>query len=435
MFCFTKVVHFLWGEISLEEAKKFAFLSAIFFFIIGSYWMMRELKNALFMNIVGPTGLPYAKMVSLVSITLLVLFYNKLIDWFERTNLIYIITSFFAILYFAIAYFAAHPTIGIGNTQASKYRLFGWFLYVAVEAFGSIVVSLFWAYVASIMDTASAKKGYPLILAGAQLGSILGSVAVMTLPQVIGVPILFGIAAGLVLIVPFLIRIFSQKYKQQTMGTVQEKKATGIFEGLRLIGTKPYLMGILVVSITYEIIITILEYQMNFYAKQSLGSIEKVASFLGMQGVAVNSISFIFALVGTSFFIRKFGLTTCLILYPLSIAGFVLYAWSLPTLYVFLVCVVGIKGLSYALNNPCKEIMYIPTSKDVKFKAKGWVDAFGGRTSKSIGSMVNALFPVLSELLVYGSIISLGVIAAWIPVAWYVGTTNSKLVQENKLIE
>ncbi len=194
-------------------------------------------------------------------------------------------------------------------------------------------------------------------------------------------------------------------------------------------------MGILVVSITYEIITTILEYQMNFYAKQSLGSIEKVASFLGMQGVAVNSISFLFALVGTSFFIRKFGLTTCLILYPLSIAGFVLYAWSLPSLYVFLACVVGIKGLSYALNNPCKEIMYIPTSKDVKFKAKGWVDAFGGRTSKSMGSVVNALFPVLSELLVYGSIISLGIIAAWIPVAWYVGTTNSKLVQENKLIE
>ncbi len=231
MSCITKVVHFLWGEISLEEAKKFGFLSAIFFFIIGSYWMMRELKNALFMNIVGPTGLPYAKMVSLVSITLLVLFYNKLIDWFERTNLIYVITSFFAVLYFSIAYFAAHPTIGIANTDASKYRLFGWFLYVGIEAFGSIVVSLFWAYVASIMDTASAKKGYPLILAGAQLGSILGSVAVMTLASIIGVPTLVGIAACLVLIVPFLIRIFSQKYKQQTMATVKKKNPQVFLKG------------------------------------------------------------------------------------------------------------------------------------------------------------------------------------------------------------
>lgn len=432
----SRITKTLWGEISSEEAKKFGFLALIFFFVIGPYWMMREMKNALFMNIVGPTALPYAKMVSLVSITLLVLFYNKLINWFEKTNLVYVVTSLFALLYLSIAILSAHPTIGVANTVASKYRIFGWLLYIAVEAFGSIGVSLFWAYVASIMDTITAKKGYPLILSGAQLGSILGSVAVMTLPSIIGVPTLFGIAAGCVFVVPLLIRIFSKKYVPQTIQNNQEtKKPTSIIEGLRLIGTKPYLMGILVVSTIFEIISTIIEYQMNYCAKQQLGSLEKVAEFLGLQGLAINVLAFVFALIGTSFFIRKFGLTACLILYPTLIACLVLFSWSLPSLYVFLACVVGIKGLSYALNNPCKEIMYIPTSKDVKFKAKGWIDSFGGRSSKTIGASVNALFPVLSELLFYGSIISLGIIAAWIPIAWYVGQTNHKLVEEHKIIE
>ena len=79
--------------------------------------------------------------------------------------------------------------------------------------------------------------------------------------------------------------------------------------------------------------------------------------------------------------------------------------------------------------------MYIPTSKDVKFKAKGWIDIFGGRTAKGAGSGINALFTEMSTLMVWGSVISLGIIAIWIPIAFYVGRTNNKLVEEHKIIE
>lgn len=46
------------------------------------------------------------------------------------------------------------------------------------------------------------------------------------------------------------------------------------------------------------------------------------------------------------------------------------------------------QGLTYALNEPCKEILYLPTSDAVKFKAKGWIDVFGSRCLKGIGSFV-----------------------------------------------
>ena len=432
---FYRISQTLWGDISGEEAKKFGLLSGIFFFIVGAYWMLRELKDALLMHFVGTQGIPYAKMISLVSIVLILLFYNKLVDLFEKTHLVYIVATFYGVLYLSIAYLLTLPTIGMANTVTSPYRILGWVTYVAIEAFGSIVVSLFWAYVASIMDNASARRGYPVILAGAQFGTILGSILTMTMATRIGVPVLFAIAAMAVLCVPVMMKIFTLCYPAPE-NVVQEKKAsTGILEGLRLILSKPYLMGILVVSTIYEIISFLIEYQMKGCAKQTLGATEKVVEFMGLQGLLVNGLAFAFALVGTSFFIRKFGLRTCLILYPSMIACLVLFAWNLPSLYVFLACVVAIKALSYTLNGPCKEIMYIPTSKDVKFKAKSWIDAVGGRSSKGIGATIGAFFPVMSELLFFGSIISLGVIAAWIPIAWYVGTTNRKLVQDNKIIE
>lgn len=82
--------------------------------------------------------------------------------------------------------------------------------------------------------------------------------------------------------------------------------------------------------------------------------------------------------------------------------------------------------------------MFIPTSKDVKFKTKSWMEGFGGRSAKALGASVIAGFQVVApfiSLISYGSLVSLSIIAFWIPVAFFVGRTNSKLVQENKIIE
>lgn len=46
------------------------------------------------------------------------------------------------------------------------------------------------------------------------------------------------------------------------------------------------------------------------------------------------------------------------------------------------------QGLTYALNEPCKEMLYLPTSDAIKFKAKGWIDVFGSRVAKGVGSFV-----------------------------------------------
>lgn len=432
----SKICRALWGDISQEELKKFGLLSGVFFFIIGAYWMLRLIKNASFMHLVGPQNLPYAKMVSLVSLLLLVLFYNKLVDWFEKTKLVYIVATFYGILFLSFAYLMTLSSIGNSTLSPWLNQALGWVLYVATESFGSLVVALFWSFVAGSVDTSTAKRGYPIIVSGAQCGSLLGAILV-TQSAYIGVPFLSCIAGLGVLMVPLMIKIFTSHHKQAFVapGTKETKKPTGVIEGLKLIVTKPYLMGILVVSTVYEVISFLLEFQMNTSAHATFGNIEKVTSFLGVYGVATNAVSLLFAMIGTSFFIRRFGLTACLIMYPIGVGCVVGYTWALPSMWAFLIAVVAVKGLSYALNNPCKEIMYIPTSKDIKFKAKSWIDVQGSRSAKTTGATIAAMFPVMSELLLYGSMISLGVIAAWIPVALFVGRTNSKLVQENKTIE
>ena len=95
-----------------------------------------------------------------------------------------------------------------------------------------------------------------------------------------------------------------------------------------------------------------------------------------------NGITLVFSFAGTGFIINRYGLTTCLTLFPVTVGLVIVMAMqsSINSINVLFYAMVVIKGLSYALNVPCKEMLYIPTSQDVKYKAKSWIDMFGGRS-------------------------------------------------------
>ena len=435
MSIFTSVSRTLWGDLSKDEFKKFGLLSATLLFIVGSYWLLRPVKDALFMHIVGKVYLPYAKIASIIFLVPLILLYSKLVDIFEKHKLIYIITTCYGIFFICTAYLLTNPTIGIANLTPCKYRIFGWVIYLGVESFASLVVTLFWSFVTSSTDNESAKRGYALIFAGAQIGTIIGPSLAKHARQ-IGVPLLVFIAACGIMIISLMIKFFIKIYPQTINVAVKEKKvSTGFLEGLRLLFTKPYLIGTFGVATLVSIISIIIEYEMNYLAFDTLHSTEKVIEFLGLYGQTANFLTLLIALIGTSFIIRNYGLTFSLVTYPVIVGIVIISVWISPTLWVLFTAMVTIKCLGYALNSPSKEILYIQTSRDVKFKAKGWIDTFGDRSIKAVGGGINALFPIMTDLLFYGSIISLGVVGIWILAALYVGKKNYQLVQENKIIE
>merc|ERR1712014_79295 len=44
---------------------------------------------------------------------------------------------------------------------------------------------------------------------------------------------------------------------------------------------------------------------------------------------------------------------------------------------------------AYGLNSPCKEMLYVRTSKEIKYKAKSWSEMYGNNFMKFLGSQVN----------------------------------------------
>jgi ATP:ADP antiporter, AAA family len=433
-FNMNRVLKWCSGDLSKNELKKYITLAFILFFIVGAYWIMRPLKDAIFANIVGITYQPLAKMLSLCFLVPLMLGYAKLVDVLEKDKLFYGITTAYIILFAIFDFLLLVPSIGMANTEPSPYRLLGWGCYAAIESFGSVMVAIFWSFVTSTTKSESAKHGFPLIIVIAQLGSILGP-TLDTFATALGIPLLMGIAVIFMIFVQILMVLYVKKNSSMAPHTTQQVSKTGVFEGLRLILVEPYVLGILAVATLFDVVYTIMDYQMKVLGQAMYKTPEAFAEFLGHFGQSVNMLALVFALTGTGFLMRRVGLQFCLLFFPIAVAFVVAYVYVSPGLWQVFVGLVVIRGLAYGLNNPTKEIMYIPTSIDIQYKAKSWIDVFGSRGAKAAGSVINhGLTDSASALLLYGTAASFVVVSIWMIAAAYVGRTFTRLMCEEQVI-
>lgn len=466
---FASIAQYFYPDLQQNEIKKFGLLSGIFTLIIGSYWLLRELKDTIFFKIAFPESLgwavnqgrlfqPDAKFWSVFVVIAAVIVYSKLVDIFKKHQLFYVICGFYGTIFGSVGIILLLKELyGAEFVGRIPLAAAGWVTYFAIESYGSLMVNaVFWSFTNSITDSASAKRGFPLIIACAQLGAITVSV-LMILSEHIGaiwpLMLLATVFVGLIMVgVAYFMRVIPASDmvgNQQAHKTEKKKEGffEGFFAGLILLFTRPYLLGVLAVSTLYEIAKTIVDYQMKAQAAEypMFATETGFAKFMGIFGFCTNGLAFAMALLGTSHLMKKYGLRVCLMVYPVcfAIALLVLLAYYYlgnPTAGQLLWATFGVMmlvtGLSYAVNNPTKEMMYIPTSKDARYKSKGWIDAFGSRTAKATGARVSNMFKhSLTELMYYGSAISLALIGVWACAAFYVGVKNAQLIRDNKIVE
>ena len=485
--CLKAVATSLYGDIPPDVAERAGIFSALLCFVVGIYWLMRSLKDSVFATIVGLEYQPQAKILSLLVVTVVLFLYNKVVDLAPRHHLFSIVCGAYSLIFVSTALCLMSPTIGLNGPDgtplpASPDRLLGWIHYFAIESYGSLAVSLFWQYTNSQVNLKDAKAQYGIITAGGQVGAITGCSLVVGSKR-FGVPQLYALGGVLTLVAPCIVLYYHTRYvadgaagasRSQKLlaaaeegegeasagsqgsqgsksagppavgapsqaaggkGTHQKPVTPGLFEGLRLLFRHPYVMGIFAVSALFEIIATILDYQMKVLGKAAHHSTADFAAFMGFFGQAANSVSLVFSLLGTSFVIRTFGVRITLMLFPAMLIVAVRVVYSAPSMWVLFGVMVSIKGLAYALNNPSKEMLYMATTDSIKFKAKSWIDVFGGRASKAVGSVVTNTFkkPV-ENLMFYGSLVSFCIASALLLIAALLGSTFEKLSATGRTI-
>lgn len=448
-----------------KERIKLLMLTVVYFLIIASYTIVQAMKDAIFLRVVGEEWLPWASIASIFVLIPAILFYSYLVDRMRRYQLLYVYAIFYGIIGLLFAYFIGHSTIGIANTDASKYRLFGWFFYFFIQGYSPFIVSLFWAFSNSITDPEQAKDTYGLMVSGSKLGGTLSalfawylfSCASTSVTGVYEYQILMALSFGLLLFVPIAVYILRKvvpgKYlhgyeavyniqKQQE----KEKKKTSLFEGLKIMLRQPYVLGIFSMIFFYEVIHQVVNYQRLLFANQELKNISALSSKLFSQMFFVHFIGFLISLLGTNVLLRKWGEKSCLVFIP-AFTGALVFLYTINNTFNFFDSVsfvsfvfIALKSINYAISYPIRESLYIPTVKDIKFKSKSWIDSFGSRFSKAFGGSFNIISKNLHSGWGLGAFLAaqyvfFGVmIAVWLVSALLLGRKYQKTIKNNEVI-
>lgn len=199
------------------------------------------------------------------------------------------------------------------------------------------------------------------------------------------------------------------------------------FSGVFMIMKYNYLLLILGVSCLYEVSLTCLDYEMKligldrFTAPTNLiedienmnetyteteSTADAFATFMGRYGQLTNLLSLLLSYYLFPYLMENYGLKHALRIFPsfllvIMFMAFVAMPMNLPVLFVSMSV---LKALTYSINDPAKEILYIPTSNVVKFKAKFWIDVVGARIAKAIGSSINTYAGTAERVVQYGSL-------------------------------
>ena len=438
---------------SKEELKKFGLLGIIFCGIILIYWALRPMKDSIFNSMIGMDWQPTAKILSLFIMFPIVILYSKLVDTFPRHKVFYFLTGLYGTIAFVMYLCFSDPSIGLANTVKDPSRILGWVWYIWVESFGSLIVALFWAIVSDITSPDAAKRGFPLIALLGQIGNIFGPyfMNAKKLGFSSSAPVV-GILAGIIFAMGILFWVFMhitpaaqlKGYRAEGEETEVESEP-GFFEGLKLLLTRGYLLGLFLIITIYEVIVTVLDYHFKSLAALTYTTEVDLGAYLAFYGTMTGVVSTLCVLFGINKIQRVLGMKTSLLMLPVLTASAVaLIFFKQQSLFVAFCIVVLAKAVNYALNQPTLKQLYIPTSKDTKYKAQAWIEMFGGRFSKGSGSYINmSRAPMVAQhgnidgvarFLMFSSIISFGMVGLWLFVAIYVAKTYDKAIKDKKIV-
>ena len=186
----------------------------------------------------------------------------------------------------------------------------------------------------------------------------------------------------------------------------------------------------------YEVIATILSYLRLGVAQSHSLNVSQVSAFLFKLMLIMHAVGFLMSLFGTSVLLKRLGERTCLLLIPLLSGVLLVYLMVETTPMAITAAFIALKAVNYAFAWPVRESLYIPTIKEIKFKAKSWIDAFGSKFAKATGSTFNSATALMGPAMILPihSFLFATVVAAWFVVAFFLGARFDRAIVRNEVI-
>ncbi|QDV07418.1 Major Facilitator Superfamily protein [Planctomycetes bacterium Poly30] len=364
------------------EGKPLLLAMAFFFALLGSYYLLRPVRDAYGSS--DPDRLRWL-FVGTFALTLIVQpAFGALVSRFGRLRIV-------PVSYRALSLITIVLGLLLGRFEGATEQFVRDVFFCWLSVFSIVGVSIFWGLLADLYGRERALRLFGFVAVGGTLGAISGasiaSFASSLLPKVgLGPEHLPFLSAACLEICVWIQR--SLQRASATLEPLDPAKPEGVetassdapiggsvLAGFRRVAQSPYLM-LACVYVAIYVVGSTLAYDVGARLAKAAFEADDDArrAFFGKIDLATNVVTLFLQLFASGYVLRKLGVGIGLAAVPLvGVAGFAALAVD-PSLTVLAVFAVGRRGAEYGVSKPARDALFTVVPQEDKYKAKLVVD-------------------------------------------------------------
>ena len=424
----------LGADVRAGEGTGALMLAANVFLLLAFYYLLKTVREALILSEGGAEVKSYAAAGQGLLLLGFVPAYGILASRVKRLTLINWVTVFFA-SHLVIFYLLGVAGVHIGVA---------FFLWIGV--FNLVMPAQMWAYANDVYDVERGKRLFPIVGVGASLGAWAGAAIASALFERVGsYPIMLIAAAGLPASL-LLTQTIERRVRRGHTAAATAEAPIGKAGGFQLILSQRYLLFIALFVLTTNIVNTLGEYILgklvvaDVSARIASGAAAAgsedmlIGAFYGRFFAWVNFLGFMFQLLLVSRLFKWLGVRGTLFVLPVIAA--ITYGTTalVPVLGVITLVKMMENSTDYSINNTTRHALFLPTSREAKYKAKQAIDAFFWRAGDVLQAGVVFVGAELLALTTRGFAgFNLALVAVWIVIGIAIARQHRKITGEEPL--
>ncbi len=348
-----------------------------FFLIILAYYHIKPASRSLFIEELGTQRLPYVWIATALVLGAIIGFYHRLVARYQRLHVVLGSCLLSVVLLVLFRQLLQHnsPLIATG-------------FYVFVDIFSVVLVEQFWSLTNTLYTTEDGKRWYGLVGTGGLLGGVLGGVIAGNLLRHTGLQshdLLLVAAAILLLIVVLNLLMGRAGLYREVHDERPPAIAAGDWRGLM---ASRYIVCIATILLFAQLAQPLVEYKFISMVAASYPGVDARTAYLSLFFSVMGGVSIGVNLLLTPLVQRHLGVMAGLLAQPVLLFASTLGFYLQPMLLSAAVMKVSDRGLSYSINRASKELLYIPLDPLQTYQVKAWIDMFGYRLFKVLGSVL-----------------------------------------------
>jgi ATP:ADP antiporter, AAA family len=383
-------------KIERAELARLAPLGAAHALVMATQYVLKPVRNALFLQHLGVKALPYATIAVAITGAAFGMLYARLPQSVRLRRLA--ATTFLGSMVVLAVFHFVLPGAGGALTYA---------FYVAVAIIGLMTPSLVWLRANELFDARQARRLFGVLGASGIAGAVVGGVVTRSAVHVLR-------AEGLV---DLAIVMLGASLVLMQMGPRDEAapQPAAVPRGaLSDIAASPLLRGITMMAAIGGIVTVIADVQYNDFVARAFATREEKAAFFGIFFAGLSAFAFLFQVVVTPRVLAARGVGAALLFLPVALGSSSLALVLAPTLAVASALKLSDGALRHSIHKSASEILLVPVSADVRRRAKLFLDASVSTMSEAVGALFVIVLTYVGVSYPALGIVSLALAGVWV---------------------